>query len=153
VVTYTLAQTPVAPVRRVDGASEEARIFAEICERLLEIEGAKFGEAKALVRRMAVLADISERGFLLVLRFGAGDTGALVASYEEQVAKRGVTRQAAHWQWQQDCKAIRLTFPAVAALLGEYRESVRHREDGVSAADGLRAAMERPDQETADPLP
>ena len=152
-VTYTLAQTPVAPVRRVDGASEEARIFAEICERLLEIEGAKFGEAKALVRRMAVLADISERGFLLVLRFGAGDTGALVASYEEQVAKRGVTRQAAHWQWQQDCKAIRLTFPAVAALLGEYRESVRHREDGVSAADGLRAAMERPDQETADPLP
>jgi len=153
VVTYTLAQTPVAPVRRVDGASEEARIFAEICERLLEIEGAKFGEAKALVRRLAVLADISERGFLLVLRFGAGDTGALVASYEEQVAKRGVTRQAAHWQWQQDCKAIRLTFPAVAALLGEYRESVRHREDGVSAADGLRAAMERPDQETADPLP
>ena len=152
-VTYTLAQTPVAPVRRVDGASEEARIFAEICERLLEIEGEKFGEAKALVRRLAVLADISERGFLLVLRFGAGDTGALVASYEEQVAKRGVTRQAAHWQWQQDCKAIRLTFPAVAALLGEYRESVRHREDGVSAADGLRAAMERPDQETADPLP
>lgn len=152
-VTYTLAQTPVAPVRRVDGASEEARIFAEICERLLEIEGAKFGEAKALVRRLAVLADISERGFLLVLRFGAGDTGALVASYEEQVAKRGVTRQAAHWQWQQDLKAIRLTFPAVASLLGEYRESVRHREDGVSAADGLRAAMERPDAETADPLP
>ena len=75
-VTYTLAQTPVAPVRRVDGASEEARIFAEICERLLEIEGEKFGEAKALVRRLATLADISERGFLLVLRFGAGDTGA-----------------------------------------------------------------------------
>ena len=148
-VTYTLAQTPVAPVRRVDGASAEARIFAEVCERLLEIEGEKFGEAGALVRRLAALADISERGFLLVLRFGAGDTGALLASYEEQVRARGVTRQAAHWQWQQDCKAIRLTFPAVGALLSEYRESVRHREDGVSAADGLRAAMERGDETEA----
>lgn len=152
-VTYTLAQTPVAPVRKVDGASEEARIFAEVCERLLEIEGEKFGEAKALVRRLAALADISERGFLLVLRFGAGDTGALLASYEEQVKARGVTRQAVHWQWQQDCKAIRLTFPAVAGLLAEYRESVRHKEDGVSAADGLRAAMDRNDAEPADPLP
>jgi hypothetical protein len=149
VITYTLAQTPVAPVRRVDGASEEARIFAEVCERLLEIEGEKFGEAKALVRRLAALSDISERGFLLVLRFGAGDTGALLASYEEQVKQRGVTRQAAHWQWQQDVKAIKLTFPAVAGLLAEYRESVRHKEDGVSAADGLRAAMDREDETEA----
>ena len=148
-VTYTLAQTPVAPVRRVDGASTEARIFAEVCERLLEIEGEKFGEARALVRRLATLADVSERGFLLVLRFGAGDTGALLASYEEQVAKRGVTRQAAHWQWQQDLKAIKLTFPAVAALLGEYRDSVRHKEDGMSAADGLRAAMAANEAEEA----
>lgn len=146
-VTYTLAQTPVAPVRRVDGASEEARIMAEICERLLEIEDEKFGEAKALVRRLATLADTSERGFLMVLRFGSGDTSALLASYEEQVQRRGVTRQAAHWQWQQDVAAIRLCFPAVASLLQEYRESVRHREDALSTADGLRAAMDRGEEE------
>ena len=144
-VTYTLAQTPVSPVRKVDGASEEARIFAEVCERLLEIEDAKFGEAKALVRRLAVLADISERGFLLVLRFGAGDTGALVASYEEQVAKRGVTRQAAHWQWQQDLKAISFTFPEVAALMREYRETISHKEGAMSAADALRQSTQRDD--------
>jgi len=142
VVTYTLAQTPVAPVRRVDGASEEARILAEICERLLEIEAEKLGEAKALVRRLASLGDLSERAFVMVLRFASGDTGALLASYEEQVKSRVLTRQAAHWQWQQDIQAIRLVFPAIAALLIEYRETIWHHEDAMSSADGLRAAME-----------
>jgi hypothetical protein len=143
VVTYTLAQTPVAPVRRVDGASEEARIMSEIFERLLEIEQTKLGEAKVFIRRLATLADTSERAFVMVLRFGSGDTGALLRSYEEQVAKRGVTRQCAHWQWQEDIRAVKLTFPELAELLAEYRETVKHREDGMSAADGLRAAMDR----------
>ena len=144
-VTYTLAETPVAPVRRVDGASEEARIMAEIFERLLEIEQTKLGEAKVFIRRLATLADTSERAFVMVLRFGSGDTGALLRSYEEQVAKRGVTRQCAHWQWQEDIRAVKYTFPELAALLAEYRETVKHREDGMSAADGLRASMERGD--------
>jgi len=143
VVTYTLAQTPVAPVRRVDGASEEARIMSEIFERLLEIEQTKLGEAKVFIRRLATLADTSERAFVMVLRFGSGDTGALLRSYEDQVAKRGVTRQCAHWQWQEDIRAVKYTFPEIAALLSEYRETVKHREDGMSAADGLRAAMDR----------
>lgn len=142
-VTYTLAQTPVAPVRRVDGASEEARIMSEIFERLLEIEQTKLGEAKVFIRRLATLADTSERAFVMVLRFGSGDTGALLRSYEDQVAKRGVTRQCAHWQWQEDIRAVKYTFPEIAALLSEYRETVKHREDGMSAADGLRAAMDR----------
>lgn len=142
-ITYTLAQTPVAPVRRVDGASEEARIMSEIFERLLEIEQTKLGEAKVFIRRLATLADTSERAFVMVLRFGSGDTGALLRSYEDQVAKRGVTRQCAHWQWQEDIRAVKYTFPEIAALLSEYRETVKHREDGMSAADGLRAAMDR----------
>lgn len=141
-VTYTLAQTPVSPVRRVDGASDEARILAEICERLLEIESAKIGEARAIVRRLASLGDLSERAFVMVIRFASGDTGALLASYEEQVQSRALTRQAAHWQWQQDVQAIRLVFPAIAELLIEYRETIRHHEDAMSSADGLRQAME-----------
>ena len=140
-ITYTLNQTPVAP-RRFDGASEEAKLMAEVFERLIEIEDERFGAAASMVRRLATLADVSPRGFLMVLHFGSGDTGALLASYEEQVIKRGVTRQAAHWQWQQDIKAIGLSFPELAALLADYRESVRHKEDAVSQADGLRDAME-----------
>lgn len=141
-VTYTLNQQPVAPGRRFDGASSEARIMSEVFERLLEIEDEKLGEAAALVRRLATLADVSPRGFVMVLRFGSGDTGALLASFEQQVKQRGCTRQAAHWQWQEDLRAIRLSFPEVARLLGEYRESIRHHEDAMSAADGLRTAMD-----------
>ena len=140
-ITYTLNQQPVHRIR-YDGASEAAKISSEIFERLLELEGEKLVHAGGLFRRLATLADLSPRAFVVMLRFWSGDTGALLASYEDQVATRGCTRQAAHWQWQQDLKAIGLCFPELAALMGDYRESVRHKEDALSAADGLRQAME-----------
>ena len=64
-ITYTLNQTPVAP-RRFDGASEEAKLMAEVFERLIEIEDERFGAAASMVRRLATLADVSPRGFLMV---------------------------------------------------------------------------------------
>lgn len=140
-VTYSLRQTPVAP-RKFDGASDSAKLMAEMFERLLEIEELKHGQAGAMVRRLATLADLSPAAFVMVLRFGSGDTLALLASYEEQAADRGCTRQAIHWQWQQDLKAIKLCFPELAELMREYRETINHREGAMSAADGLRQAMD-----------
>lgn len=145
-VTYTLNQVPVARLR-YDGASDEAKLMAELFERLLEMDEGKHGSAGALVRRLATLADLSPHGFLIALQFGSGNTGALLASYEEQAVNRGCTRQAVHWQWQQDLKAIGLCFPELAELLRGYRESVRHKEDALSAADGLRQAMEAGDSD------
>lgn len=141
-VTYTLNQTPVHR-NRYDGASDSAKLMAEIFERLLEVEEQKLDSAADLVRRLATLADLSKGAFRTVLHFGSGDTGALLASYEDQVADKGVTRQAAHWRWQQDLKAISFTFPEVAQLMREYRESVGHKEGAMSAADALRDAKER----------
>lgn len=140
-VTYTLNQQPVAR-HRYDGASDSAKLMAEMFERLLELEDEEMGRAGDLCRRLATLADTAPRAFLMVLRVGSGDTSALLQSYEEQVGTRGCTRQAAHWQWQQEVKAIKLCFPELAALMAEYRDSVRHREDAMSSADGLRQAME-----------
>jgi hypothetical protein len=140
-VTYTLNQVPVARVR-YDGASDEAKLMAEVFERLLEMDEAKHGSAGALVRRLATLADLSPHAYLIALQFGSGNTGALLSSYEQQAANRGCTRQAVHWQWQQDLKAIGLCFPELAELMRNYRETVRHKEDAMSAADGLRQAME-----------
>lgn len=144
-VTYTLAKTAVAPVRRVDGASEEAKLMAEIFERLLELESIRFRASADMVNRLATLAQLSERAYVMCLRFGSGDTAAILASYEEQVRKRELTRQAVHWQWGEDIRAIRFGFPELAEVLLEYRDTVKHREDGMSAADGLRAAMDRGD--------
>ena len=141
-VTYTLNKVPVHR-NRYDGASDSAKVLAEVCERLLEIEEQKLDSAADLVRRMATLADLSKGAFRMVLQFGSGNTGALLASYEEQVAAKGVTRQAAHWRWQQDLKAISFTFPEVAALMREYRDSIGHKEGAMSSADALRDAKER----------
>lgn len=140
-ITYTLNQQPVHRAK-YDGASDSAKLMAEVFERLTELEDEEMGQAGALCRRLGTLADLSPRAFVILLRFGSGDTGSLLASYEDQVQNRGVTRQCAHWQWQQDLKAIKYTFPEVAALMAEYRSSVRHHEDSLSSADGLRQAME-----------
>lgn len=140
-ITYTLNQQPVH--RNVyDGASDSAKLMAELFERLIELEESKKGQAGGLVRRLATLADLSSGAFRMVLEFGRGNTRALLASYEEQAATRGCTRQAIHWQWQQDLKAIKLCFPELESLMRDYRESIERREGALSAADGLRQAVE-----------
>lgn len=139
-ITYTLNQQPVH--RNVyDGASDSAKLMAELFERLIELEESKKGQAGGLVRRLATLADLSSGAFRMVLEFGRGNTRALLASYEEQAINRGCTRQAIHWQWQQDLKAIKLCFPELESLMREYRDSIERREGALSAADGLRMAL------------
>lgn len=143
-VTYTLNHQPVH--RTVyDGASDSAKLMAELFERLIELEETKKGQSGALVRRLATLADLSAGAFRMVLEFGSGNTKALLASYEEQATNRGCTRQAIHWQWQQDLKAIKLCFPELEALMREYRESIERKEEPMSAADGLRQAQNAAD--------
>lgn len=141
-VTYTLNQQPVAR-RTYDGASDAAKLMSELFVRLLELDEQKHDAAAGLVRRLATLADLSPRAFRLVLRCGSGDTSSVLASYEEQAEHAGVLRQTLHWRFAEDVKKIKLCFPEIAAMLVEYRESVAHREEPMSAADGLRQAMEK----------
>jgi hypothetical protein len=110
-------------------------------ERLLELDTLKHDSAANLVRRLATLADLSPSAFRLVLRAGSGDTASILASFEQQAVDRGKTRQALHWEWQEDVRRIRMVFPEVAAVLVELRETIKHREDAMSSADGLREAM------------
>lgn len=140
-VTYTLNRQPVMR-HNYDGASDAAKLMSEMFERLVEIEEMRKGQAGSMVRRLATLADLSPNAFVMVLRFGSGDTASLLASYEEQAEHRGCTRQAIHWQWQQDLKAIQFCFPEIATLMREYRDTIGNREGAMSSADGLRQAME-----------
>lgn len=142
-ITYTLNQTPVAPAnRRFDGASDSARIMAEVFERLCEMDEAKHDSAAGLVRRLATLADLSPDAFRTVLHFGSGDMAAVLLSYADQTEHRGVTRQALHYRWQEECRAIRMTFPEIAQLMQDARNSIAHKEGAMSSADGLRASLE-----------
>ena len=86
-ITYTLNQVPVSPTAKFDGASEAARIVAEVFERLCEIEEDKHDAAAGLVRRLATLADLSPDAFRTVLRFGSGDMTTVLLSYADQTER------------------------------------------------------------------
>ena len=75
-----------------------------------------------------------------MLHVGCSQVDAVVASYEQQVKGRGLTRQALHWQWAQDQKAIKAIFPQLASMLQELRDTVGHHEESMSAADAMRLA-------------
>lgn len=141
-ITYSLRGEPVAR-QGVSAMSDEARLMSEVFERLIEIEAEKKGRGGALVRRLATIADLSPSAFRTVLHVGCGQVHAVVASYEEQARNRGLTRQALHWQWSQDMRAIRQVFPALAGMLQDLRDSVAHHEDTVSPADALRSSTDR----------
>ncbi len=136
-ITYSLGREPVS--RRSPAAtSEAAKLLSEICERLLELDEVKHSEGAALVRRLATIADLSPSAYRTVLHVGCGQVEAVVASYEDQARNRGLTRQALHWQWTQDQKAIRAIFPHLAIMLQGLRDTVAHHEDAMSSADALR---------------
>jgi hypothetical protein len=113
------------PVSRRSPAatSEAAKLLSEICERLLELDEVKHSEGAALVRRLATIADLSPSAY---------------RTYEDQARNRGLTRQALHWQWTQDQRAIKAIFPHLAIMLQGLRDTVAHHEDAMSSADALR---------------
>ena len=147
-VTYTLNKTAVARTS-YEGASDSAKLMAEIFERLAELDEIKYDAGANLVRRLATLADLSPAGYRIVIAVGGGNTEALVGSYEDQSDGRGLTRQAIHWQWQDVCRRIGFVFPELVATLQHYRETVHHHEGAISAADGLRLATNRDDEPAA----
>jgi hypothetical protein len=137
VITYSLRGEPIAR-QGAATLSAEAALMSEIFERVLELEQLKKGRGSALVRRLATIADLSPSAFATVLHVGCGQVEAVVSSYEDQARNRGLTRQALHWQWGQDQRAIAAVFPALASVLQDLRDTVAHHEDAMSSADALR---------------
>lgn len=138
-ITYTLNTEPVQRSSQ-ESATLAAKITGEILERLQELEELKFGSGHDLTRRLATLAELSSTAFRTVIRFGAGDTAWILRSFQQQAEQRGRTRQALHWEYRQDLRAIRVVFPEVARVIEECRDSLHNREGATSAEDALRDA-------------
>jgi len=147
-ITYSLRRTPVNRPSAA-ASSEASKLLSEICERLIELDEVKHSEGAALVRRLATIADLSPSAYRTVLHVGCGQVRAVVSSYEQQVKGRGLTRQALHWQWAQDLKAIKAIFPQLATMLQELRDTVVHHEETMSAADAMRFASRSDSQNEA----
>lgn len=136
-ITYTINRQPVYQAA-YDGASNSAKLTAEIMERLVELDECEVRGAANLCRRLATLGDLSPSMFLTVLRLGSGDVSAVTQSFNEMAQGTGRTRQALHYEWVKECERIGLVFPALAALMVEYRQTIDHHEEPKSDADGLR---------------
>ena len=136
-ITYSINRQPVFTAA-YDGASDSAKLTAEIMERLIELDSLDVRGAANLCRRLATLADISPALFLTVLRIGSGDTSAITDSFSDMARGTGRTKQALHYEFQKDIERVGFVFPEIAALMLQYRQSIDHHEDPKSNADGLK---------------
>lgn len=137
-VSITINREPIGRAS-YDGASDSAKIQAEVFERLLELDALKHDAAPDLCRRLATLADLSPYAFRLVLRVGSGDLASVLSSYEDMSAARGITKQAVHYELAAEIDKIRFMFPHIAGVLHQYRDhATRHhrvQSDSESAKD------------------
>lgn len=140
-ITYTINSVPTARMN-YDGASTEAKLHAEIFERMIELDEIKLDSGVDLCRRIATLADLSGIALRLAIKVGTGETAGVMQSYERLALARGYSRQALHWQFNEEVRKIKFVFPELAALLTEYRQMSEHHEEPMSAADQLRSISE-----------
>lgn len=136
-ITYTINRQPVYTAT-YDGASDSAKLTAEIMERLVEIEECEVRSAADLCRRLATLADLSPTMFMVVLRVGSGDVSAVTQSFSEMAERTGRTRQALHYEFGKEMSRVAMVFPKLATLMLDYRQTIDHHEDARSDADGLK---------------
>jgi hypothetical protein len=127
---------------------QAACIVAEIAERLAELEELKLCSAHDLCRRLATVGDRTPRLFRPVLSALRGDTLAVVESYAVQADRRGLTKQAVHFEWHADLARLREILPELAQTLQDYRD----RADMQDGAGALTATRElRGEEETHPP--
>ena len=107
-----------------------APIVAEIAERLEELDDAKLCAAQDLCRRLALIGDRTPRLFRSVLGALRGDVLSVVESYAVQATRRGLTKQALHYEWKQDLDYLSAVFPDVARLLQDMRDRAENHEVG-----------------------
>jgi len=91
-------------------------IASEIAERLEEMEQVKTLSSLAFVSALAALGAQSPVAYRIAVQFMHG-CETRYASYADQSAKRGVSRQAIHREFIAHVAKIRAIFPEVAAQI------------------------------------
>jgi hypothetical protein len=103
-------------------------IAAEIAERLLEIEDLKQWASIDLLTRLRLVALVSPRLYLGVLAYMSGDSIKIVESYAVQADRRGLTKQALHFEWQRDIARLNEVMPELASALIETKRLADNHE-------------------------
>jgi hypothetical protein len=107
-----------------------AQIVAEIAERLVEIEGVKSGAGMDLVRRLAIVAERSPRLFRPTCAALSGDVLEVVNSFAVTGDRRGLTKQAIHFEWDKEVAKLRQYLPDLSDALQELRDRADNHDIG-----------------------
>lgn len=117
-----------------------AAIVAEIAERLEELDGIKRESAADLVLQLAAIAGLSRRAFRVTVQLLHGNLDDVLASYQEQADKRGVTKQDIHYEFTQEIGRLERSFPALYACIMSMRAQALRHEDPMAKAEVANAS-------------
>jgi len=141
VITVALRHEPIATAAPC-AVSESARIVAEICERLVELDEIKKFASADLVVKLAGIYHTAPHAYPMVIDLLHGRTESVCDSFNVRAHLRGKTKQAIHCEHSLAMRLLADHFPEVAEAIEDIRKSALLHEDRMSAADTLRAALE-----------
>jgi hypothetical protein len=140
-VSITINRIPTARFA-YDAASDAAKVQSEIFERLLELDEMKHDRGADLCRRLATLADLSAYAYRMVLSVGSGNLESVLSSYESMAERRGLTKQAIHYEFQAELKKVQYLFPEIAAVLHQYRDHATRHHRNPTDGEGIKEARQ-----------
>jgi hypothetical protein len=127
-------QAVTAPKYASEGPQHDqaAAIVAEIAERLEELDGIKREFAADLVMQLAGIAGTSRKAFRITVQLLHGNMDDVLASYQEQANRRGVTKQDVHWEFTQEVERLRSRYPQLYGCIKGMRAQALQHEDPIA---------------------
>lgn len=131
--SVTICRQPVSPpvLEPTPERDPSAAIVAEIAERLEELDELKRESAADLVLQLAGIASSSRRAFRVTVQLLHGRVDEVLASYQDQADKRGVTKQDIHYEFRQEIGRLQLRYPRLYQCIMQMRAQAMQHEDPI----------------------
>ena len=116
----------------ISTASDEAKLYAEVTERFVELDEKSYARLFQWVGRVHALMKIGRRVFMWYCFFQSGDHEAIGRTLKEAGARHGCTKQAEEQELKKDLDHARDIFPELVDAIEQLldRQQV-HDEGGV----------------------
>lgn len=134
IASVTIWRQPVSQPQVTERIEHDpsAAIVAEIAERLEELDGLKRESGADLVMQLAGIASSSRRAFRVTVQLLHGNMDDVLASYQDQADKRGVTKQDIHYEFKQEIGRLQHRYPQLYRCIMQIRDQATHHEDPMS---------------------
>ena len=133
-VVCTLPAEPYDSPREPEHATA-AQLVAEIAERLEELDEIRVGFAADLIQHLSCIAINSRRAFGITVQLLHCNYDDVLASYQDQAERRGVTKQDIHWEFTQEVAKLKRLYPVLHGVILATRAQAMRHEDPISKSE------------------